>query len=350
LLFVLPDLGARLFGVVDVLVGFVVVYLRVLAGFDWLAWQSAFGRPTLVISMAASVLLLAPLPGRHRMLLLLCVMLPVIPAPLGVEQPAFRVIVLDVGQGLAVLVDTARHRLLYDAGPRSPAGLDVGRAVVVPSLRATGPARIDVAVLSHADMDHVGGFPAIAAAMPVHSLLGGEPVTGAAALQPCKRGQGWQWDGVRFVILHPAEAMRRDNDRSCVLLIDNGSERVLLPGDISGIAEYEVAPLLSGAPIDLMVAAHHGSRTSSTWPFLHAALPRVVVVSAGHLNRFGHPHPDVVCRLNAAGAQVFSTAQSGALEWRSPQPLQLREWRAVAPPYWRVGINAGRLICPEGSR
>lgn len=345
-LFVFPDLGARLFAVVDVLVGFVVVYLRALAAFDWLAWQSALGRPALAISLAASVLLLAPLPARHRMLLLLCVLLPVIPAPRGVEHRTFRVTVLDVGQGLAILVDTARHRLLYDAGPRSPAGLDVGRAVVVPSLRATGPARIDAAILSHADMDHVGGYPAIVAAMPVRSLLGGEPVRGATALQACRGGQAWQWDGVRFVILHPVDTQRPDNDRSCVLLIDNGSERVLLPGDISGVAEYEVAPLLSGLPIDLLVAAHHGSRTSSTWPFLRAALPRRVVVSAGHLNRFGHPHPEVVCRLDAAGAQVFSTAQSGALEWRSPQPLQLREWRNVAPPYWRVGINAGPVICP----
>jgi competence protein ComEC len=350
LLYVLPDLGARSFHVADVLVGFVVAYLRALAQFDWLAWQSGFGRPALAISMAASILLLAPLPARHRTLLLLCVLLPAIPAARAIEPPEFRVTVLDVGQGLAVLVDTARHRLLYDAGPRSPTGLDVGRTVVVPSLHATGPARLDVAILSHPDMDHVGGYPAVAAAIPVRSLLGSKPVVGTTALQPCKRGQAWQWDGVRFSILHPVEIQRPDNDRSCVLLIDNGRARVLLPGDISGVAEYDVTPLLSDLPVDLLVAAHHGSRTSSTWPFVRATWPRFVVVSAGHLNRFGHPHPDVVCRFITAGARVVSTARSGALEWRSPAPVQLREWRSIAPRYWRVGTAAGSEICRDVSR
>jgi competence protein ComEC len=344
LLFVVPGLGVWLFGIVDALVGVVVAYLHTLAAFDWLAWQPAFGRGALVISAVACGLLLVPMPTRYRALLLPCVLLPVVPATRGIDDAQFRVAVLDVGQGLAVLVDTARHRLLYDAGPHPTGGLDLGRAVVVPSLRATGTTRIDLAILSHADMDHVGGYPAVASEATVRSLLGGEPVPGATGLQPCRGGQTWQWDGVRFRILHPSRMQSSDNDRSCVLLIDNGRERVLLPGDISGAGEAEVTPRLTGGHVDVLVAAHHGSHSSSTLAFLRAAMPRLVLVSAGHLNRFGHPHADVVCRFIAVGARVFVTAPSGALEWRSQDPQQLIEWRNVSPPYWRVGAGAGREL------
>jgi len=344
LLFVSPGIGAWLFGVVDALVGLVAAYLHALAAFDWLAWQSASGRSALIISAVACTLLLVPLPMRYRVLIFPCVLLPAVPGDRAVDDGQFHVTVLDVGQGLAVLVDTARHRLLYDAGPHSPGGLDLGRAVVVPSLRATGPTRIDLAILSHADTDHVGGYPTVARDVPVRSLLGGEPVPGAIGLQPCRRGQTWQWDGVRFQILHPVRMHSSDNDRSCVVLIDNGRERLLLPGDISGAGESEVVSQLTGGRLAMLVAAHHGSRSSSTVAFLRATMPRLVLVSAGHLNRFGHPHADVVCRFIAVGASVFVTGRSGALTWRSPDPLQVHAWRDVAPPYWRVTAGAGREL------
>jgi competence protein ComEC len=274
-----------------------------------------------------------------------CVLLPVWLGERGLADSQFRVIILDVGQGLAVIVDTARHRLLYDAGPRFPAGFDLGSAVVLPALRHTGAAHLDLAMLSHADTDHAGGYPAVAASLPTHALLGGESVPGLDGLQSCHGGKSWQWDGVRFEVIEPRAEPMTDNDYSCVLLIDNGRHRVLLPGDISRNGELAVLPQLMGKRIDLLLAAHHGSRSSSTAALVRSSMPRVVVASAGYMNRFGHPHRDVVCRFIGAGARVFTTARSGALVWRSERPSQLLEWRRVAPPYWRVGNYEAPTSC-----
>jgi competence protein ComEC len=216
---------------VDSIVGFVVGYLRELERFDWIGGRSTRTSAGLLVSAAASALLL-PLTWRRRL-----VLLPVLPAPSDLPNGEFQVRVLDVGQRLSVVVDTARHRLLYDAGPRFPSGFDLGSAVVVPVLRSDARAGLDAAILSQADMDHVGGYPSVAQALTVRALLGGEPVTGLPELRACRAGQGWQWDGVRCRVLHPSRMDSSDNDSSCVLLIDNGRRSTLLPGDITRSGE-----------------------------------------------------------------------------------------------------------------
>ena len=146
---------------VDAIVGLVVAYLRELERLDWIGWRSMRTSAGVLVGAVASASLLLPLTWRHRLLLLPCVLLPVLPAPSDLPNGEFQVRVLDVGQGLSVVVDTARHRLLYDAGPRFPSGFDLGSAVVVPVLRSNARAGLDGAILSHADMDHVGGFPSV---------------------------------------------------------------------------------------------------------------------------------------------------------------------------------------------
>ena len=338
------DSGGWLLQVADWIVAFVVGYLRALAQFDWTGWRADRGIAVLLLSAVAAGAMLLPLTLRHRILLLPCVLLPLVPLDQRPSQGEFRVTVLDVGQGLAVVVQTARHRLLYDAGPRFPSGFDLGSAVVLPSLRRANPDGLDLAVLSHADMDHVGGYRAVSGALAVRALIGGEPVAGLDELRACRAGQGWQWDGVQFEVLHPTHAAATDNDRSCVLLIDNGRRRALLPGDITRIGESAVLLRLRTVPIDFMVAAHHGSRSSSTAAFVRATQPRIVAISAGHLNRFGHPHPDVMGRYEAAGARVFVTAASGALTWSSAASSEVQEMRTVSPPYWRVGGRSAEAM------
>jgi competence protein ComEC len=323
--------------VVDALVGFVVTYLRALARFDWNGWRAERGASALLLSGIGCCLLILPLALRHRLLLLPCVLLPVMPVDARPNDGEFGVTVLDVGQGLSVVVETARHRLLYDAGPRFPSGFDLGSAVVVPALRRRSNTPIDAAILSHGDMDHVGGFGAVAQFVQVRALTGGEPVAAYGGLRPCRAAQGWQWDGVRFRVLHPTRPTGVDNDRSCVLLVSNDRAAALLPGDVTRVGEAEFASSLS-APVDLLVAAHHGSRSSSTEAFVRSARPRIVAFSAGYMNRFGHPHADVWCRFEASGAADFLTARSGALSWRSDRPDEVAQWRYRAPPYWRVGI------------
>ena len=244
--------------------------------------------------------------------LLLPLLLTRPPAP---GRGDFEASVLDVGQGLAVLVRTRDHALLFDAGARFPSGYDLGEAAVTPSLRALGVRRLDLLVVSHGDNDHAGGARAVQAAFPQAALLGSEPRRSGLPLTLCRAGQSWQWDDVQVRVVHPALATPEGrNDGSCVLLIAGRRGRLLLSGDIEARGEAAVAAALPPAatPLALLVP-HHGSRTSSGAGFLRALAPRVALVSAGYRSRFGHPHPRVVERYHALAIPLFNTADAGAL-------------------------------------
>jgi competence protein ComEC len=280
----------------------------------------------LAASVVAAATLLLPLGWRERAWLAPLLVLMLHRDSGSTPWGEAAVTVLDVGQGLAVVVDTASHRLLYDAGARYPSGFDLGAAVVVPALRAAGRDRLDLLVVSHGDIDHSGGADAVRRELLVVAARAG---TGYAA-PPCHRGQTWQWDGVSFVVLHPGGAHASRNDGSCVVSIRARSGRALLPGDIGAAVELSLAQLPHEVAADLLVAAHHGSRSSSSAAFLEAVAPRVVVVSAGYRNRFGHPHPEVVDRFDASGIEWRSTV-GGALTWRSDAAGELSVWERSGP-------------------
>jgi competence protein ComEC len=338
LLMVSTGVGEPLLHCADVLTDWTIDYLKLLAAFGWIGWRTESSPFVESVSVVACAALLLPLSARHRALLLPCALLSLLPSSSSPPHDEFRLTVFDVGQGLAALIETSRHRLLYDAGPRYRSGFDLGRVVVVPALSSASIDRLDAALLSHADVDHVGGFGSVAETIERRALLGGEPVPGFEDLRLCARDAGWQWDGVRFRVFRPLAA-QRDNDRSCVLAIDSGEHRAVLPGDITRRAEPAVLGWL-GDNVDVLVAAHHGSRSSSGEPFVRRTLPRIVIFSAGYLNRFGHPHADVVCRFRSVGARNFDTAYSGAVSWTSERPVEVTEWRRVAPPYWRVSAQS----------
>ena len=249
----------------------------------------------------------------------------------------FAVRALDVGQGSALLVDTRRHRLLFDAGMRFPSGFDVGEAVVLPALAATGPSRLHRLIVSHGDLDHAGGVPAVLAGVPTASVLADLPgIPG----KPCVRGQRWVWDGVAFDILHPPPGRAAvGNDASCVLQVTAGDERALFTGDISRRAEALLVEQGLGAA-RLLIAPHHGSQTSSSRRFLEAVNPSLVFVSAGWRNRYGHPHEAVMRRYRLLGAQVWITGVDGALFWSSARPQAVRALRRERLGGWRWWVNA----------
>jgi competence protein ComEC len=243
--------------------------------------------------------------------------------------------VFDVGQGLSVLVRTQRHALLYDAGPAVRDGWDAGERAVMPALRALGVQRLDRIVVSHADMDHAGGLPAVRAAIAAGAVLA-PPGAGLEIDQACRAGEHWQWDGVVFRFLHPPEHFPYlRNESSCVLRIETAHGAALLPGDIGEVIEQRLlrAPELLRA--DVVLAPHHGSRGSSTPGFVTATGARLVLVAAGHDNRFGHPRPEVVQRWERAGAEVLRTPQSGAIRvWLDDGELAVRERRAWRGRLW----------------
>jgi len=274
---------------------------------DWLAAAPALpvsaGALALVTAQAALLCLIGGVPRRHWAALGLCALLPLSATRTGVAHGHFRVTAFDVGQGTAVAIDTRGHRLLYDAGPAFPSGFDTGSAVVVPSLAATGPAGLDVLMLSHDDVDHTGGAPSVmAAAAPKLVLHGAEGMAGSSTCH----GRRWSWDGVDFRVLdvvRPVDAA--DNDRSCILVIDNGGQRALLAGDVgAGVEARLLRRLAAAAPFSVMFAPHHGSASSSSRALVRVLQPQIVIVSAARGNRFGHPHPDVVARYRDVGSAL----------------------------------------------
>lgn len=296
----------------------------------WIAGSPPW--PALALAVIGSVLLFSPRGLPLRWLGLLCFM-PLLFPPQAPLRGDLEVTALDVGQGLAVVVRTPRHVLLFDAGPAFEEGFDAGSSVVVPYLLSQGIREIDLLMLSHGDNDHAGGIPAVRRLLRVHRELGTE------RSQPCRDGERWNWDGVQFELLHPDETSWSSNNSSCVLRIE-GSFSVLLPGDIERAAEARLLRAHGdGLASDLVLAPHHGSRTSSTAAFVRAVKPAVVVHAAGWRSRFGHPRPEVVERYAETGARQYTTGVSGAVRVWQPapgEPLQVETWRARASRWWNA--------------
>jgi len=268
----------------------------------------------------------------------------------------FELLAADVGQGNAVLVRTATHSLLYDAGPRYSSESDAGHRVLVPLLAQMGE-RIDTLMLSHRDSDHTGGAAAVLAMQPQAALWSSlEDTHPLHTLRPawtrCRAGQVWEWDGVRFEVLHPQSPpeslskMPKPNEVSCVLRIASqvlglkgglqGS--ALLAGDIE--AAQELALVQSGlSPVDVLLVPHHGSKTSSTQAFLEALRPRWGLLQAGYRNRYGHPAPEVVARYQALGIALANSPRCGAATWRSSAPEQVQCERTLRQRYWHHRIS-----------
>jgi competence protein ComEC len=253
----------------------------------------------------------AALPGRRlAWLALLPMIAPTSRAP---AYGAARTTVLDVGHGLAVLVETHEHRLLFDAGPTAPSGFDSGAEIVLPALAASGRRKLDRLIVSHADNDHAGGAAAVIAAFPSIDVLKGPDVAELTG-RICERGEQWEWDGVQFRILHPeADFSARGNDSSCVLKIEAGDSSLLLTGDIERRGESAMAAQPLELAADVVVVPHHGSATSSSQPFVAAVHARHAIVSAGYANRWGFPRAEVRERWLFSGAAMTVTGDSGAV-------------------------------------
>jgi competence protein ComEC len=333
----------------------------------WLALPAGLG----------ALVLTLPLPWALR-----CMGLPLLLA-LGVWRPPapppgqFELIAADIGQGNAVLVRTHKHVLLYDAGPRYSLDSDAGQRVLVPMLQA-GVTRLDRLMLSHRDTDHVGGAASVLAMQPHadvwSSLEAGHLLLQGRTSTRCQAGQSWDWDGVRFSVLHPApgaynkQSSPKPNTLSCVLRVQAAADTqtpdaqaepvgarpgpqqssALLVGDIEQAQEAQLLARAAANPLDaalgadLLLVPHHGSKTSSTAEFLAAVHPQTAVVQSGYRNRYGHPAPMVVQRYadlaqsyaSDAPLQWVDTPHCGAFLWRSWQPANSQCARKALQRYW----------------
>jgi competence protein ComEC len=319
----------------------------------WLEWLASLPFATVslpaaplwagVAGVIGGLILAMRLPWHARLLgvpLLLPVLMWQVQRPPAGE---FEMLAADVGQGNAVLVRTAGHTLVYDAGPRWGPESDAGHRVLVPLLRALDE-RVDTLVLSHRDTDHTGGAAAVLTMQPqahlVSSLDHGHEL---GLLRPsstrCAAGQRWLWDAVSFELLHPRaadyEAAGKSNALSCVLRISNGRQAALLAGDVEARQELQMVDARAPLQADLLLVPHHGSKSSSSAEFLAAVDPAFAIVQAGYRNRFGHPAPGVLDRYHGRSIQVIDSPHCGAAQWRSWQPAQVTCQRDLQPRYWR---------------
>lgn len=313
-------------------------------GLAWLAGQMPAWIPAEVpmgywlVSLLGTVLLLLPKGVPFRLLGLPMLLLAVFPPRELVPHGQVEVVQLDVGQGQSLILRTRHHTLLYDAGPRS-GSFDLGARVVLPSLRKLGVGELDMLLLSHADADHAGGSAAVAKGMPIKRVVGGETegLPSSLGTQPCVSGERWTWDGVTFELWQWPDAIS-GNAKSCVLQVQANGERLLLTGDIDRAAEHALLASPLAVRTDWLQAPHHGSRSSSSWPFVERLAPRSVLISRGRHNAFGHPHPQVMERYRRLGSQVYDSAEQGAVRLQlgafTPPVVarnQRRFWRERLP-------------------
>ncbi len=317
---------------------------------DWLA--------VLLSTLGIFILLSRVLPGRFWGALSL---LPVLGKPaLAPAADELWVTAIDVGQGMSVLVETAGGRLLYDAGPAYGNDNDAGQRVVAPYLRARGITRIEALTISHKDIDHSGGAASILRSVKVDRLISSMAVTEALVenainrkipFEACARGQGWRWGDVQFEWLHPGElpvprGKSSSNAKSCVLKVSSPAGSALLAGDIEAAQERQLIADLPADAIkaDVLLAPHHGSKTSSSADFLAVVAPSHVIFQLGYRNRFKHPNPTIWQRYNEGQAELLRSDWHGTIQirFRIGDVPKVERFRVDSPRYWRICVDPER--------
>ncbi len=323
-------------------------------GLIWLAatpmatWSQATPPVWAIILAFLGVLwLLLPRGFPQRWLGLILLLPMLIVHPLKPEIGEMKVAVLDIGQGLAVVIQTKNHTLLYDAGPRYSSQSDAGSKIIVPFLRGEGIAKLDGFIVSHNDEDHSGGAGSVLAQVPVDWLASSFDMPQTLPKMPkqlhCFAGQKWAWDGVNFEVLYPsllsyANLDLSDNNRGCVIKVMSKFGSILLSADIEKEAEAALLEANTHAlSSDILIAPHHGSMTSSTPEFIQAVGAKYTIFTVGYLNRFKHPKPLIEGRYAQSGAALYRSDYQGEMEinFTKSSPIHIKAWRQTQPKYWQ---------------
>lgn len=321
-LLIFKPLGILLLGLAAKLMTMIWLMLTKLANLQYALWYHAVPNMlSFFTSIAGILLLLSPrgIPGKWLGSFWL---LPLFfYKPVGPQVGQMWFTLLDVGQGLASIVRTQHHLLVFDTGAKTSADFDMGQAVVLPYLRMIGITKVDVLVISHGDNDHIGGANSIITNMPVSQILTSIPQRFSHGLaQYCYQGQQWQWDGIFFQVLSPPQSQTyQDNNSSCVLRISDGKNSILLTGDIEKGEERVLLAQSLLLPTTLLVAPHHGSKTSSTQSFVELVHPHYVLFPIGYRNRYHFPNPIVVKRYHDVSAELEDSVQDGAITFKFDQ-------------------------------
>ena len=327
---------------VDALMTPLLAFLNGAASLPLAIWHAPVpSAPVFVLALLGALWWLMPagMPGRW-LAIFLCLPL-VMPKLDRIPDGEARVEVLDVGQGLAVVIRTHRHVLLYDTGPYYSSEADAGVRVIVPYLRSIGVDYLDGMVVTHRDTDHSGGAQSVLESMPV-GWVADAPDTHFADAVPgvkakrCLAGSGWHWDGVRFEFLHPTSPGevkdQASNHQSCVLQVSVGDKRMLLTSDIELADERQmVANGLQRSQI--LLVPHHGSGTSSGTELLDAVQPEIAIIPVGYRNRYRHPKPSVMAAYETRKIKTYRTDSDGMVQVDLPS-MNVSAYRRIRQRYW----------------
>lgn len=339
-------LSAPLLVVAHWCVAMLAKLLHFLSEQPFAVWSAPQPAPWLfVLALAGALWMLAPRGWPHRWAGAAAWLPLFAQPPSHPEEGRFRVTAFDVGQGMALLVETRGRRLLYDTGPQYSLDSNGGNRVIAPYLKSRGIATLDGMIISHSDTDHSGGALAMLDALPIgwvaSSLWPNNPIVRKARRHlRCAAGQRWTWDGVAFEMLQPAidsyaDTALKANARSCTLRVSGGGRSVLLAGDIEAPQEARlVATMPDKLRADVLLAPHHGSGTSSTLAFLRAVAPEIAVFQVGYRNRYHHPKKEVADRYRALGIAQMRTDETGAIELDSADGFAARAYRTTHARYW----------------
>jgi competence protein ComEC len=301
---------------------------------------------SVVIGMLGVLLILAPRGFPARWLGFIWMLPMFLNTPEPPAANSLRLVIFDVGQGLAVAAQTQHHALLYDTGPDFSGDADSGNRILIPTLRALGIAKLDGLILTHDDIDHTGGAVSVMQAMPIDWVTSSLPnkhllLANLTNSHHCQTGESWQWDGVNFEMLNPdassyIDDRMRDNNRGCVLRISIASQHILLTADIEKEAERQLlAKHADKLSATLLVVPHHGSKSSSTGEFIAATLPDYAVFTVGYRNRFGHPKEEIVQHYADSGAELLRSDEDGAiLVEMNQQNFKVERYRKTHLRYW----------------
>lgn len=327
-----PLSNTGLIGLIDTLYQYILAFLQQLNATTWakpIIWKIGIEQLLLLQLCIALLLLPRGSPKTLKALALAAAVFGLVPDKPNINKGEFVASVIDVGQGLSVLLQTQSHNLLYDTGPAYPSGFSVSKAVIVPFLQSQNIQYLDLLMLSHGDQDHQGGLAELLGEVKAGRVVSGQPERiklPVKEVELCHSGQSWHWDGVKFEVLWPEQSMHTNpsglwtsaNNHSCVLRVSSAAQTLLLSGDIEKAVEDKLLNNNAVLQADILVAPHHGSNSSSSSAFIQVVDPRLAIFSAAYRSRFGHPHKKVLKRYKDAGVKWLNTATCGQFIYTKP--------------------------------
>ncbi len=339
LLFLAFPIGEFVLQMAGKTLGFIWPFMEYLSSLEFNLWHSVLPSPlAFATGMIGVLILLMPggIPARWiGAFWLFPLLLPHSESP---KAGNFWLAQLDVGQGLSSVIQTQSHSLIYDTGDKFSERFNAADAVIIPFLKHQNILNPDLLLVSHGDRDHIGGARALLTKYPeMRVLTSVEERIADSDVEKCVVGQMWQWDGVNFEILNPNHSEDyHGNNSSCVLKVSNDQYSVLLAGDIEKVIESRLIRTLSGKlSAKLLIAPHHGSKTSSSLAFIDSVSPEIVVFPVGYRNRFGFPKQDIISRYESRQVKILNTARDGALLFRfEDQQMIFSRYRHDNQRFW----------------